>query len=163
VLSLPIFKHFSIAVWNIGRDNTTILYACVYASCIIHGIPKTPMEVTAFTEIDKNKMLKALKILKNGLYLNLNRIDPQDFVQRFGSRLHLKQSTLTLASEIIDKLKDKSFIVGKQPKTIVASALYVACRENKDNRTQREIANATGVLEVTIRKRYKEALKSVNL
>ena len=26
---------------NIGRDNKTMLFGCVYASCIMHGIPKT--------------------------------------------------------------------------------------------------------------------------
>ena len=30
---------------TIGRDNQSMLYASVYLACIIHGIPKTPLEI----------------------------------------------------------------------------------------------------------------------
>jgi transcription initiation factor TFIIB len=146
---------------NIGRDNASMLYASVYASCILHDIPKTPLEVIAFTSVRKNRMLNAFKVIKKELNLQLDRIDPIDFVQRFGSRLDLKQSTMTLASEIIEKLKKKGLTEGRQPKTIVASALYVSSRINRDYRTQREVANATGVIEVTIRKRSMEIVESL--
>ena len=38
---------------------------------------------------------------------------------------------------------------------ISASALYVACILEGENMTQRDIADAAGVTEVTIRNRYK--------
>ena len=151
-----LFRRVVDAGLNIGRSNTEILYACVYASCIMHSIPKTALELTAFTGIDKTKMLSAFKQIKRELNLNLPQIDPVDFVQRFGSRLGLKQTTMSLASQIIVKLKKTAVMAGKQPKTIVASAIYIASKMNNDNRTQREVANATGVLEVTIRKRSRE-------
>ncbi|MBR9675432.1 hypothetical protein GOV05_00295 [Candidatus Woesearchaeota archaeon] len=45
---------------------------------------------------------------------------------------------------------------------MVASALYLASKLNKDDRTQRDIANTTGVIEVTIRKRSKEIAKAIS-
>jgi transcription initiation factor TFIIB len=43
---------------------------------------------------------------------------------------------------------------------LTAAALYIACIMNEENRTQKMIAEAAGVTEVTIRNRYTE-LKSV--
>jgi transcription initiation factor TFIIB len=44
---------------------------------------------------------------------------------------------------------------GKDPMGFAASALYVACTLENDGKTQRDIAEAAGVTEVTIRNRYK--------
>lgn len=82
-------------------------------------------------------------------------------VQRFGSRLELKQSTITLAMEIITKLKGSAMMTGKHPKTIVASALYIASKMNDDYRTQRDFANAAGIIEVTLRQRSRELVKII--
>jgi len=41
--------------------------------------------------------------------------------------------------------------------------LYVAALINNEKRTQREVADIAGVTEVTIRNRYKELLKKLNL
>ena len=38
---------------------------------------------------------------------------------------------------------------------LAAAALYVACVTNGENKTQRDVAEAAGVTEVTIRNRYK--------
>ena len=147
---------------NVGRGNAGVLYASVYVSCILHGIPKTPLEIISFSGVSKKRMLNAYRVIKSELKLRIEPIDPLDFVQRFGSRLELKQSTLTLASELVEKLKKSPVIVGKQPKTIVASAIYVASRMNRDYRSQREVANATGVIEVTIRKRSIELVETLD-
>lgn len=153
------FTIFKLAVdrnLNIGRDNNTLLYASVYAACIMQNIPKTPLEVVAYSGISRAKMLRSYRLLKEKLGLKICKVDPIDFVHRFASRLHLKQPTITLAIEIISKIKDSPYCLGKHPKTIVASALYLASKIKNDYRTQRDIANATGVIEVTIRKRSKE-------
>lgn len=126
---------------------------------MMHDIPKTAFEMTAFTDICSSKMLKAYKMLKKKLNLSVQPIDPLDFVHRFGSRLNLEPAIISMASQIITKIKNTHIFGGKQPKTIVASALYLASQMNDDYRTQREFANATGVLEVTLRLRSKELSK----
>ncbi len=141
---------------NIGRDNNSLLYACVYISCIMHGVPRTPLEITAFTDIKIKKLMKAYKIIKHELNLNLENIQPIDLVQRFGSRANLKQSTITKAIDIFVKINNNIIFSGKNPQTLVASALYLASKITNEGKTQREIANATGVIEVTIRKRSRE-------
>jgi transcription initiation factor TFIIB len=144
---------------NIGRDSLSILYACIYASCNIYGVPKTPLEIIAYSNITKNKMLKANKLIEQELKLDLASIDPIDLVPRFSSKLGLKSETTSLTIEIIQKIKDTKITAGRYPSTIVASAIYIASKLAKDFRTQREIANKIGVIEITIRKRSREIEK----
>jgi len=52
---------------------------------------------------------------------------------------------------------------GRGPTGIAAAALYVSALLHGEKRTQREVAEVAGVTEVTIRNRYKELLKELNL
>lgn len=148
---------------TIGRDTNAITYACIYASCKIGNIPKTPLEVVAFTGTNKIKMLRAYKMLKKKLNLKTTPIDPQDLVHRFASKLHLKAKTISIVIDILNEIKGKRILQGRYPETIVASALYLSTKLNNDYRTQREIANVAGVMEVTIRKRSKEIAKALDI
>ena len=46
---------------------------------------------------------------------------------------------------------------------LAAAALYVACVMNGENKTQKDVAEAAGVTEVTIRNRYKGLKSSLNI
>lgn len=153
-----IFKSAVEKRLNAGWDNLTILYGCIYASCLLHDIPKTPEEIVIYTDIDRNRMLRAYRKVKKGLNLQVGIVDPVDLVNRFASRLSLQPKTTTKAVEIIMKLKETAVTSGKHPKSVVASALYIACKLNNDVRSQRQVANASGVIEVTIRKNCKEII-----
>ena len=46
---------------------------------------------------------------------------------------------------------------------LATAALYVACVTNGENKTQRDVAEAAGVTEVTIRNRYKGLKVALNI
>jgi predicted transcriptional regulator len=46
---------------------------------------------------------------------------------------------------------------------MAAAALYIACLQNNEKITQKDIAEAAGVTEVTVRNRYKALKKQLNL
>ena len=52
---------------------------------------------------------------------------------------------------------------GKSPTGVAAAAVYVASRLGNTARTQREVADISGVTEVTIRNRYKEIVGQLGL
>ena len=147
---------------TVGRDNQSTIYASVYLACLIHQIPKTAIEITAYSPVSRKKMLKTSTLIKKELGIKTLPTDIIDYIPRFGSKLQLKQSTITKALEIANNIRKTSVISGKKPKTIIASTLYLATKLNNDPRTQRQIANATGVIEVTIRKRSKEIINELN-
>ncbi len=46
---------------------------------------------------------------------------------------------------------------------IAAAVLYVSTLINNEKKTQRDVAKAAGITEVTIRNRYKELYEALNL
>ena len=46
---------------------------------------------------------------------------------------------------------------------MAAASLYIACLQNNEKITQRELADASGVTEVTVRNRYKDLARQLNL
>jgi transcription initiation factor TFIIB len=88
---------------------------------------------------------------------------PIDFIPRFGAELHLSGNVQRRAINILTKAKDFGLTAGKDPTGLAAASIYVAAIQEKERRTQREIAEIAHVTEVTVRNRYKELIKELTL
>jgi len=77
--------------------------------------------------------------------------------------LKLSAETQSKAVEILEMAQAAELTSGRGPTGIAAASLYVAALMNNEKRTQREVADVAGVTEVTIRNRYKELLKELDL
>lgn len=89
--------------------------------------------------------------------------DPAKYVSKIASRVRLDQTTENLAIRLLQKAKKIKEDVGKGPTGIAAAALYIAAIMNESKVTQRELAKAAGVTEVTVRNRYGGLNKSLDL
>jgi transcription initiation factor TFIIB len=89
--------------------------------------------------------------------------NPIDYIPRFASALRLSADTQSKSVEILEMAQNSELTSGRGPTGIAAASLYVAALMNNEKRTQREVADIAGVTEVTIRNRYKELLKKLNL
>ena len=63
----------------------------------------------------------------------------------------------------MEEAKKYEATTGKGPTGVAAAALYIAAVLEGEKRTQREIADAIGVTEVTIRNRFKELVQKLGL
>ena len=52
--------------------------------------------------------------------------------------------------------------MGKDPRGIAAAALYLACKIRDERCTQKDIAEAAGITEVTLRNRLKDLEKVID-
>ena len=75
----------------------------------------------------------------------------------------LSEKTKRSALLILHKAEDTRTSAGKDPMGLAAAALYVACVMNGENKTQKDVAEAAGVTEVTIRNRYKGLKSALNI
>jgi transcription initiation factor TFIIB len=155
-----LFKESQYANIGVGRDNISVIYASVYIACNIQGIPKTPLELTAYTEINETQLMRTYKLIKKKLEITTKPIDPLDILPRFASKLELSPNTIATATEILIKAKETGIGTGKKPETLLAGAIYLACQQTGEERTQRQIANTIGVIEVSIRKISKDLFKN---
>jgi len=81
--------------------------------------------------------------------------DPARSVAKIASRVTAGERTRRRALEILAEARKMGVAAGKDPVGLAASALYVASTLSGEGKTQRDIAQAAGVTEVTIRNRYK--------
>jgi transcription initiation factor TFIIB len=89
--------------------------------------------------------------------------DPLTYVSKIAENLGISGKTQGFAIQILHEARKRRFTAGKDPVGLAAAALYIACLKNNERTTQQEIAEASGVTEVTVRNRYKTLQKQLKL
>ena len=91
------------------------------------------------------------------------RVYPQKYVSKFVSKLTLSGDTETIALRIVELATEMKLTSGRGPAGIAAAATYVASVLTNERRTQGEFAQTGKITEVTIRNRYKELVRMIQI
>jgi transcription initiation factor TFIIB len=81
---------------------------------------------------------------------------PTNYVPKIAARVGVNSVTERITNNILNKAHKARLIVGKDPRGMAAAALYMACKANVDACTQKSIAEAAGITEVTLRNRLRD-------
>ncbi len=138
-----------------GRSITEMMAASLYAACRNSEIPRTLKDVANVANISKKDLARSYRLLLKEMDLRMPVPDPAKSVSKIASRVNAGERTRRRALEILAEARKKGVAAGKDPVGLAASALYVARTLSGEGKTQRDIAQAAGVTEVTIRNRYK--------
>ncbi len=139
--------------------------AAVILAARLHNIPQRAKDVLPLLGIPEQLYWKAMTEIMFSIedIPKRSTLDPRVFLQKIVTNLNLSQKVYTLASQIIAVLKQRGYTEGKDPAGIAAAAVYVASIIMNEKKTQREVANAANVTEVTIRNRYKDIVDKVEI
>jgi transcription initiation factor TFIIB len=77
------------------------------------------------------------------------------------SKLNLRRDTEQRAINILRKAQKENGLSGKDPRGFAAASLYMACIKNNDKRIQKDVAEASGTTEVTLRNRLRGLEKMI--
>ena len=143
-----------------GRSISAMIAACLYAACRDTETPRTLKDISAISNIKKKELGRCYRILFRELELRMPVVDPVKCVSRIASKARVKERTQRRALEILRRAGETRTSAGKDPMGLAAAALYVACVLEKEDKTQKDLADAASVTEVTIRNRYK-GLKAI--
>ncbi|MFX0107323.1 MAG: transcription initiation factor IIB [Candidatus Hodarchaeota archaeon] len=146
-----------------GRSIESVVAAAVYLACRIHRIPRRLDEIVAEGKTNRKQIGYAVRMVISRVDINVPIPSAKDLLPRLSSDLEVEGRTMRKASEIIKRAKDSGITIGKDPGGIAGAALYIAGILEEDRRTQRAIAKASRVTEVTIRNRYKELVRSLGI
>ena len=146
-----------------GRSIKSIAAASLYAACRLTRTPRSLKEVSEASTRSRRDISRNYRLLQRELNLKMPIDDPVKYLPKIASNAGLDQRTQNLAMELLHKAKKRKVVVGKGPAGIAAAALYIAAFMNGKNVTQRKLASASGVTEVTVRNRYKGLDKSLGL
>ncbi len=120
-------------------------------------------EISRHSRIKAKTLGRIYRFIMKEFDIDIPPVSPKDFVPRFAEELHLPTRVERCAIRILEAAKQKLIISGKAPTGLAAAALYIASIIEGHRATQREIADAANVTEVTIRNRYKELVAELNL
>jgi len=146
-----------------GRSMESVIAALLYTVCREKGTPRTLEEIAEASGVEKREIGRTYRYIARQLDLRILPALPKDYVPRFASMLGLSDSVQAKAIRFLREAKKHEATSGKGPTGVAAAALYIAAVLQGERRTQREIADAIGVTEVTIRNRFKELCEKLGL
>lgn len=139
-----------------GYSIKGLIGACLYASCKNSEIARTMKDISDVIDIKKKDISRCYKLIVNELELKITVLDPKIHVPRIASMIGISEKSKRKAITILEQAKKERLDVGKEPMSVIAGALYLACIRTNEGKTQKEIANASKVTEKVIRTRCKE-------
>jgi len=146
-----------------GRSISALMASALYAACRDAQTPRTLKDISSASNIKRKDIARCYRLLLRELSLKMPVVDPVQCIARIASKANLSEKTKRDATKILHQAKKIKISAGKDPMGLAAAALYVACVKNGESKTQRDVSEAAGVTEVTIRNRYKGLKLSLDL
>ena len=143
-----------------GRTTTVFSAACLYAASREEGTSKTLTDFTNACYARRSDISAYYRLIIKTLDIKPNIMSPISYISRIGSNTipPINVQTQQRAVKLLNELNGKE---GKDPVGLAAAALYYCCCLKGWDYTQRTIALAAGITEVTIRNRIKDMLKQL--
>src|ERR687898_3320260 len=146
-----------------GRTISGILTAAVYIACRELGTPRTLKDIAADSNVKLHEVAKSYRLLYFELDLKIPMVDPLKCIAKVANKASLSERTKRQAITIMNKITKSGVSAGKDPMGLAASVLYLSCLNTGESISQMNIADASGVTEVTIRNRFKDLKSQLRL
>jgi transcription initiation factor TFIIB len=146
-----------------GRTIAAIVAASLYVACRFTKTPKTLNDIVEASMLGKREVSKVYRLLVRKLKIKMPPHDPLAYVSRIAEKAYVSGEIQGIVVRLLHEAKHKRITMGKDPVGVVAALLYIACQLKGENVTQKEIAEAAGTTEVTLRNRKKEIIEKLDL
>jgi len=143
-----------------GRTTTVFSAACLYAASREEGTSKTLTDFTNACYARRSDISAYYRLIIKTLDIKPNIMSPVSYISRIGTNCipPINVKTQQQAVRLLNELDSKE---GKDPVGLAAAALYYCCCLKGWDYTQRTVALAAGITEVTIRNRIKDMMKQI--
>lgn len=138
-----------------GRSISALMASALYAACRDTATPRNLKDIEQAANIKKKDIARCYRLLITELDLKMPVTDSIQCVARIASRIGIAEKTKRHAVKILRHAQENKVSAGKDPMGLAAAALYLSCMINNEDKTQKDIADAANVTEVTVRNRYK--------
>jgi len=146
-----------------GRSIAGIAAASLYVACRDSETPRTLREIAEASLVNKKDVARSYRLLLRELNIQMPIADPMNYISKIAERTDINGQIQGLAIKILREAKKNRVASGKDPMGLAAAALYIACLQCNEKKTQKDLAGAAGVTEVTVRNRYKTLNRQLDL
>jgi transcription initiation factor TFIIB len=146
-----------------GRSIPAVLAAAVYIAYRDLEVPKTMKDIA----IASNVKLKNIARVYRQLILELNykvpNPDPVKCIAKVANNTNLSEKTKRQAFNIMKQVTENEISAGKDPMGVAATVLYISSIKTGENISQKDISNAAGITDVTLRNRFKDLKNQITV
>jgi len=146
-----------------GRSINSMIAASIYLAIRLKRIPRTFQEILEESSENSKDIRRCYRVLIRELNLKAPNTEPSALIPKYMAKLNLNQEIMRATTKIVNTFSSNFSTSGKDPKGIVAGAIYLASKIKGLELTQKEIADKVGITEVTLRSRYKELSTKLNI
>ena len=138
-----------------GRSISAMIAASLYTACRDTETPRNLNDVSIAANVKRKDIARSYRILYKELELKMPVVDSVQCIARISSKLEIPEKIKRFAIKVLQDAQESEESAGKSPMGLAATALYLSCIKYGLPITQRDLAEAASVTEVTIRNRYK--------
>ncbi|MFX1484723.1 MAG: TFIIB-type zinc ribbon-containing protein, partial [Promethearchaeota archaeon] len=147
-----------------SRSIDALAAASIYAALRFRKLPRSLKEIAKHTHFDFKVIGKYYRLLVRKLQVRMPIPEPKNYVPTLITKLSLPGEIQEKVLEVLQYAREhKGLTTGRDPRGLAAGAIYIASILTDNRVTQREIASAAGVTEVTVRNRYKELVRELQI
>lgn len=173
-----------------GKTIQSIIAACIFIACRKANVPRTFKEICALTKVPKNEIGRVYKTIEKLLvadaqataaasggelssvttaapripselqYTPTASTNASDLMIRFCNRLQLPASVQATCVELAKRMADAGTLAGRSPISIAAAGIFFVSHLMGKGRSAKDVGEAAGVSEGTVRNAYKVILLS---
>ena len=146
-----------------GRSISNLAAASLYMGCRQCNILRSLNEIANEAHVNSKDIAKTYRMMLRVLNNNVPRPDVESHLSKYINILAVSGKIELLAKNILQIAHKLKLTGGRGPSGMAAAAIYIACQLNNELKSQKDVAKVAEVTEVTIRNRYKELLKTLNI
>lgn len=146
-----------------GRSIENLVAASLYIGCRMCNVSKSLTVISEAVHISKKEAARNYRYLINLLDQDVPGISTGKIISMLVNQLNRSGCVERVALDVLRVAYDLKITSGKSPSGIAAASTYMACILLDEKVNQGSVASKAGVTEVTIRNRYKELVKRLNI
>jgi transcription initiation factor TFIIB len=158
-----IYRKAAIKKLAKGRSTLGLVGAALYAACRETATPKTITDIATACNITTKDIMSHYKLILKELSLQMPVLHGPDYVTLICNRLQLSEKTKREALRIFSLVQQNRISIGKNPRALAGSIIYLASQNCNEFLRQVEICQVAEISTVSLRKRCKEIKSKVEL
>jgi transcription initiation factor TFIIB len=140
----------------VGRSISALLAAAVYAACREMGIPRTLNDIARKSNVKRKSVAKYYRQLLLELDLMIPLVEPMKCITRIANKAKVSEKTKHHAINIMNTVIENELSAGKDPMGLAATVIYASCIKTGEIKTQKQLADAADISDMTLRTRLKD-------
>lgn len=146
-----------------GRSTLGLVGAALYAACRETATPKTITDIANACNISTKDIMSHYKLIIKELSLQMPVLHGPDYVTLICNRLHMSEKTKREALRIFSMVQKNRISIGKNPRALAGSIIYIASQNCNEFLRQVEICQVAEISTVSLRKRCKEIKTTIEI